>query len=105
MDIKFNINEYDVRQSFESALRDKVYELIQPTVEKLLLERINKEEIAKIIEDRLKDTLRYGTYNDNRMNSDALADMFDSKITELVKNISDEELKSMLLERMFNNLK
>lgn len=106
MGIKITIDEHEFSSQVDRAIKNAVYEFVEPKIAEYLKSVINTEEVAKIIEERIKTTLSYGVYSGdgNRMSEHGIGQLFSDRIIEISKNITDKELKDFLFEAIFNRV-
>lgn len=101
MDVQVNIDQYDFRNSMDSAIKDAIHDHVEPKVAEYLKENINDEKVAEILMDKLKSTLSYGSW-ENRASESGVVKMFNDHICEVARNIKDEDLKNYLFEAILN---
>jgi len=104
MKVNLLIEDYEIKTEFNNVLVNKVRELIEPQVAKALKEQINTKEVIKILEKRIKDTLSYSSFNTKDISESGLSNLLDKKLSELVQNISDEELKGYIFDRLIRKI-
>jgi hypothetical protein len=97
MYINLTIDDYELKKIFHTTLENKIIESIEPRIAQLLKDQINTEEVVKMLIERIRNSM---CGLDTSQATSTVALILDEKLKELVKNIKDEELKDMLLERL-----
>lgn len=105
MEIKVNISECDFKKEMEKAIEKSISENIEPKISKYLNECVNSEEVAKIIENRIIKTLSYGSYGESQLSGNGISNLFNERVVEISKKITDQELKNFLFEAIFNRIR
>lgn len=106
MQLIIKIDDYDFNKLNRAAIEKAIQEYVEPKVAEYLTKYVNAEEVARIIESRMSETLNYGTYDSGKILSDkGVAALLDKAISKVAQSITDEELKNFILERLINKLK
>lgn len=99
MKISLIIENSDIENQIENALHSEIKKEVEPKVAEMLKRNINTDNIVRILEKKIQDTISYSRFSHDRcVDEGSIAYILEEKLSELVKNISDEELKNYLLD-------
>ena len=101
--ISFNLEipDWKIRNEIERQLFIKMQEELASKVV-IIAESIDTDDMAKEIAEQIADASR--GYELNKQMSQKLAEILDAKLETVVSNITDEELKNILLTRLMTKI-
>jgi uncharacterized protein YbcI len=107
VDVKLVVDEMDINIMLSKVFRDEVKRLMQPEIEKWV-KKLKKEKVgdSSFISNMFRDHFVEYLQLDNlspTLTRDIRA-LLDDKLKEAIKTMKDEELKTMMLDRLMDKL-
>jgi hypothetical protein len=96
MDVTISVPDWQVK--FEQQVKDG----IMAEIARALADKIDIDKVAYAVIDQINTYLCYGT--EGMGEGSAVIKMLDKRLGDLITNISDEELKNVILERLMAKL-